>query len=126
MGLEFDFSGLTSRFDNMAKKMQNVTLDKALDAGKKPILDTMERNVLVDTSELKDNLGEIKKQGSGTARKSIIGINSEDRNVIERGYYAEYGTERQAASHWMKRSFNESKEQAKNKMIEVLKEELDL
>lgn len=126
MGLEVDFSKLSSRFDRMAKKMQNSALDKALDAGKKPVIEAMERNVLVDTSELKGNLGELKKQGSGTGRKSIIGITSEKRNVIERGYYAEYGTECQAASHWMKKSFDESKGEAKDKIINTLKEELDL
>ena len=126
MGLEIDFSGLTSRLDNMAKKMQTATLDKALDQGKKPLIEAMERNVLVDTAELKGNLGELKKEGSGINRKCIIGIDSEDRNIIERGYYAEYGTERQAASHWMKKSFDEAKGQAKDNIIKTLKEELDL
>ena len=126
MGLEFDFSALTNRLDSMAKKMQNSTLDKALDEGKKPVIEAMENNALVDTGELASSIGEIKKKGSGAGRTSVIGIDSEDRNVIERGYYAEYGTECQAAAHWMKKSFNEAKEQAKDKIIETLKEELDL
>ena len=126
MGLEVDFSKLNSRLDSMAKKMQTAALDKALDEGKKPIIEAMERNVLVDTSVLKNSLGELKKQGSGTKRTSVIGIDSEDRNVIERGYYAEYGTERQAASHWMKKSFHEAKGEAKDNIIKTLKEELDL
>lgn len=126
MGLNFDFSNLNKRLDDMAKKSQTSTLDKALDSGKEPILESMNKNVLVDTGELQGSLGEIKKTGSGRKRTSLLGINSNDRNVIERGYYAEYGTECQVASHWMKKSFIEAKEEAKTRMIQTLKEELNL
>lgn len=126
MGIEFDFSDFEKAIEDMSKKMQNKTLDKALDAGKAPVLKAMDRNVAVDTRELKGNLGEIKKQGSGAGRQSVLGVISKDRNVVERAYYDEYGTECQAARHWMKKSFTQAKDEAEKAIVEVLKEELGL
>lgn len=126
MGIEFDFSNFEKAIEDMSKKMQNKTLDKALDAGKAPVLKAMDRNVAVDTRELKGNLGEIKKQGSGAGRQSVLGVTSKDRNIVERAYYDEYGTECQSARHWMKKSFTQAKDEAEKAIVEVLKEELGL
>lgn len=124
MGMEFNFNNLEAKLDEMAKKVGNEILDAALDAGVQVFEERMEANVPIDTSELKGNLGEIKKTGSGTGRKSILGIKSNDRDIIARGYYQEYGTERMSGKHWMKKSFDEAKTKANEKIIEVLREAL--
>lgn len=122
MGLEFNFSNLESKLDDMTRKAGNELLDSALDAGVEVFEERMEANVPVDTAELKGNLGELKKTGSGTSRKSIVGIKSDDRDIVARGYYQEYGTERMTGKHWMKKSFEEAKSEANEKIIEVLRE----
>lgn len=126
MGLTFDFNQVYEKIEDMSNKMQNETLDKALEAGSKPIIKSMEQNVLVDTGLLKSDLGEIKKTGSADNRKIEIGIKSNDRKIVERGYYAEYGNECQAASHWMKKSFNNSNNEAVEEIKKTLKSELNL
>lgn len=109
MGLEINFHKVGARFEEMSKKMQRDTLDEILDEGNKPLIQEMIINSPKDTEELAKNIGEIKKQGSGLARKSIIGINSDDRSIIERAYYNEHGTTNIVGTKWMKRSFNNSK-----------------
>lgn len=124
MGLEFDFSKVEKRFNDLERKLQKEIADKALDAAEDAILNSMIKNVPVDTAELKSNLGQIKRSGSGISRKTNIGINSEDRSIIERGYYQEYGHTTLVGKHWMKKSFNESKTKANEAIIKILKEEL--
>lgn len=124
MGLEFDFSKVEKKFNDLERKFQKEIADKALDAAEEQILNSMIKNVPVDTSELKSNLGQIKRSGSGISRKTNIGINSEDRSIVERGYYQEYGHTRLVGKHWMKKSFDEAKPKANEAIIKILKEEL--
>lgn len=124
MGLTFDFKEVRNKLDELSKKATTTLADECLDAGKKPIIDTMKSEVPKATWELHDNLGELKKQGSGTGRKILIGINSEDREVIERGYYQEHGHSRMLGKKWMKRSFELAKTGANQEIIKVLREKL--
>lgn len=126
MGLKVDFSKVNRKLENLAKKAQNKVLDKALEAGSKPILKAMDKNVPIDSSELKGSLGVVKKEGSGTKRRMHLGIDSHDRGIIERGYYQEFGHSRMIGKHWMKKSFNESKSEANEEIKRVLIEELKL
>lgn len=126
MALEFDFSNLNKRLEEMATKTQTKTLDKVLDVGKEPILEEMRNNAPIDTHELQNSLDEIKRSGSGVKRISRLGIKSDDKSIQARGFYSEYGNERQVATHWMKKSFAKARGQAKEKMIQALKEELKL
>ena len=126
MGITFDFSDFDRGTEDMSKAVQNKTIDKALDAGAKPIVKYMDRNVAVDTGVTKDSLGELRKEGSGTDRKILLGVTSDDRDVVERAYYDEYGTELQVARHWLKKSFEQGKKEAEEAIIAKLKEELGL
>lgn len=124
MGLKVDFKEVRSKLEDMSKKVATNLADECLDAGEKPIIETMKNNVPVDTRELQNNLDRIKRTGTGVKRKSNIGINSNDRKVIERGYYQEHGHSRMVGKKWMKKSFELSKSEANQEIIKVLKEKL--
>lgn len=126
MGIKFDFSNVRKKLSELSKKAQNETLDLALNAGNEVVIEELKSNVPIKTGELERSLGEIKKRGSGTQRTSILGIKSSDKTVKARAYYTEKGNRRQIGTHWMKISFNKSKIEAKEKIVEVLKEELKI
>ena len=121
MSLDFDFTGLEKKLQNLSKKASRETIDEALKAGGEVLLDEMRKNVPVRTGELKSSLGEIRKSGTGVKRKSVIGINSDDRKTVERGYYQEHGTRRMIG---MKRSSQNSKKEAIQAVANSLKENL--
>lgn len=124
MSLDFDFSGLEKKLQNLSKKASRETIDDALKAGGEVLLDEMRKNVPVDTGELQNSLGEIRRSGTGLKRKAIVGINSDDRKVVERGYYQEHGTRRMIGKKWMKRSSQNSKKEAIQAVADSLKESL--
>lgn len=126
MGLKFDFKAVRTRLEDISKKAQNESLDKALKAGAKPFLKEMDFNLLdhVDTGELKASLGIVSIKGSGTERKIELGSKTEDRNIIERGYYIEYGTCCIVGSHWMKRAYISAESEGKEIMFSTLWKEL--
>ena len=124
MSLDFDFTGLEKKLQNLSKKASRETIDEALKAGGEVLLDEMRKNVPVRTGELKSSLGEIRKSGTGLKRKSVIGINSDDRKIVERGYYQEHGTRRMIGKKWMKRSSQNSKKEAIQAVANSLKENL--
>lgn len=121
MGIEFDFSKVRDKMQELSKKMANEVTDECLDEASKPIITEMRNNVPKDTRELEGSLGEIKRTGTGVNRKVTIGINSNDRKIIERGYYQEYGKTTMIGKKWMKRSFKIAKSEANKRIIEVLK-----
>ena len=104
MGLEVDFSNLNKRLSKIADKVNQKNIDKALDKGDTVLKRAMRKEVPKDTGELKRSIGEINRKGKGTKRTSTVGINSDDRDVIERGYYQEHGTKRMSGKKWMKRA----------------------
>lgn len=120
MGLKFNMEEVEQKLLNMSRNAKNEFTDKALEEGEKPILKAMDKNVPVDTGELSDSLGEIKKTGSGTKCKVELGSTSKDRKVIERAYYQEHGNSSMMGKKWMKRSFQESKDEATNKISEYI------
>ena len=64
MGLTFNLEELEDALVTLGKKVSEELIDKALDAGSKPMLKSMDKHVPVDTGELKKSLGEIKKEGN--------------------------------------------------------------
>lgn len=115
---------LQERLNNMAKKASSKEMDKVLDKGDKIILESMRETVPKDTGELHDSLGKIKRIGSGFNRTSVIGIATNDRKVIERGYYQEYGTRHMMGSNWIERGFQRAKGKAVTSMKDELKRNL--
>ena len=124
MGFDLDTSRLRQKLELMNKRMAKETLDKALEAGSQVITVAMEETVPVDTGELKSSLGKIRIEGSNLDRRILTGINSDKREVIERGYYQENGHSTMIGKKWMKRASLKSKKQAVQKMVETLQEEL--
>ena len=124
MSLDFDFKGIEKRLQTLSKKASKETIDKALEAGEEVILDEMRKNVPKDTWDLHNSLGELRKSGSGLNRKAIVGINSDNRDIIERGYYQEYGHSRMTGKKWMKAAERQSKVDAVKAVANSLSEQL--
>ena len=119
MGLKYDFSKFTDKLENIEKKIQKEICEESLNAGADVILNEMlkEENVPYKTGALKESLGKSKVKGSGNNAKINIGPQSDDRSIIERAYYQEYGTERMMGRKWMKKSYDNARDDA-NKAIE--------
>lgn len=124
MGLTVDFAEVRKKMDEMSKKLSKSLADDCLDAGEKPVIKAMKNNVPVDTAELKNNIDKIKRTGSGTKRKSNIGVNSNNRKIIERAFYQEHGHSRMMGKKWMKKSFEVAKREANQEIIKVIREKL--
>lgn len=124
MGLEVDFSKLNNKISKLANKANQKNIDKALDKGDIVLKRAMRTEVPKDTGELKRSIGEINRKGKGTKRTSTVGINSDDREVIERGYYQEHGTKRMSGKKWMKRASKNSKDKVLEVMAKSLKEDM--
>ncbi len=124
MGLEVDFSNLNNKISKLANKANQKNIDKALDKGDIVLKRAMRNEVPKDTGELKRSIGEINRKGKGTKRTSTVGINSDDREVIERGYYQEHGTKRMSGKKWMKRASKNSKEKVLEVMAKSLKADM--
>lgn len=120
MGFEFNFEELEDALIGMSKKASEQVLDRALDAGSKPVLKAMDKNVPIDTGELSDSLGEIKKDGNKANRKIHLGSTSTKRKVVERAYYQEYGNSSMLGKKWMKKSYEQSKDEAVEAIAESL------
>lgn len=73
MSMKIDFNKLYSKLDELKGKAKNENLDKCLDATKPIIQNAMNNNVPIDTGELKSNLGEINKKGTGQGRTLVMG-----------------------------------------------------
>ena len=124
MMLEFDFSELEKKLNEVSKKVGNTTLDEALKSGADVTIDAMKKTVPVDTGQLRDSLGVIKKTGSGMERKITVGITGKEREIIERGYYQEHGTRRMVGKKWMKKASENSEEDALDSIKNTLAEEI--
>lgn len=124
MGLVFNMEELEDALSGISKKVSEQILDKALDAGAKPVLKAMDKNVPIDTSALKNSLGEIKKEGSKTNRKIHLGSTSTNRDIVERAYYQEYGNSSMNGKKWMKKSYNKSKDEATDAIASSLADNL--
>lgn len=124
MGLDIDFKELRIKLDTMSKKVAKKALDTALEAGGEVLVESMKTTVPVDTGELRDSLGKIKIQGTNLDRKILTGIATEDRKIIERGYYQEYGHSRMVGKKWMKAAERQSKVDAVKALANSLSEQL--
>lgn len=123
MTIKIDFTNLYGKLDELSRKAQNETLDKALDDTKLIILMPMIDECPYDTGELSRNLGEVEKKGSGRSRTLVIGV-KKDASELEKkkAYYNHYGTRYIAGTHWMEKAFNNCKKDANNQLKKSLKE----
>lgn len=124
MGFEFDLSQLEDALVGLSKKASEPVMDKALDAGASLILKSMDKNVPFDTHELQNSLGEIKKEGNKVNRKVHLGSTSTKKDVVKRAFYQEYGNSYMNGKKWMKKSYEQSKDDAVNAIADSLAENL--
>lgn len=124
MGISVDFNKVRDKLSQISKKIQNEVLDEALEDGSKIVLKRMQKYVPKKTFDLQKSLGVVETTGKGTQRKIIIGIRSTDRDIIERGYYQEYGTKKMVGKKWMKRSFKDSAKESNEAIIKSIKNNL--
>lgn len=127
MGLEFDFSKVQRKLEEMGKKASKEVADKALIDGANEVLEEVKKEVssnVYDTGELYSSLGLGPIKGSGTNRKIEIGSQSNSRDIIERNYYQEYGNSSMMGKKHNKRAFQNSKKRANEAIKKSLKENL--
>ena len=124
MGLKFNFDELEDALSDIDKNTSQQIVDNALDTGAKPMIKSMDKNVPVDTEALKKSLGEIKKEGSKTNRKIHLGSKSSNREIVARAYYQEYGNSNMNGKKWMKKSYNQSKDESINAIGDYLAKNL--
>ena len=123
MALEFNFGDLEQKLNNLSRKASNELTDKALQAGGDIVLEEMNKNVPVDTGLLKSRL-DTKFKGSNINRKIDVGIlNNKDR-IATYGYYQEHGTRRMTGKKWMKKSWQATRESAKEEISKVVVNEI--
>lgn len=125
MGLEFDFSSVISKFEELERKVQKDISTNALNKGADIMLKAQIDNAPEDTGELKSSLDK-KNLKIGTNASIEVGINSGDEDVIRYGYYQEYGTESIVGNKWMKSAFNNSIKEASEAIKESIIKDLDL
>lgn len=123
MSIKIDFTSLYGKLDELSRKVQNETLDKALDDTKPIMLMAMVDASPFDTGELSRNLGEIEKKGTGRSRTLIMGVRKEASELEKKkAYYNHYGTIYIAGNHWMEKAFNNCKKDANEQLKKSLKE----
>lgn len=124
MGLEADFSQLTSKLEELERKVQKGISDKALQAGGKEILAAQKITVPVKTGKLRDSLIVGKISGSGAKRKILVGINPAHYETVKYGFYQEHGTRVMLGKKWMRRSWNMSRDAAQKTIAESIAQDL--
>ena len=123
MSMKIDFNKLYSKLDELKGKAKNENLDKCLDTTKPIIQNAMNNNVPIDTGELKSNLGEIDKKGTGQGRTLVMGVKREAKQIEkDKAYYNYYGTKHIVGTHWMEKAFNSCKGEANEQLKKSLKE----
>lgn len=127
MSINIDFSKVINKLEELNNKVGKEISDKALKEGGEVVLKALKNEVrtkLYDTGELHNSLDLGKISGSGENRKIQIGSQSNDRSVVERNYYNEYGTSSIIGQKHNKRAYQNSKDEAKKAIIKAIKEGL--
>ncbi|WP_270940884.1 HK97-gp10 family putative phage morphogenesis protein [Romboutsia lituseburensis] len=126
MGLEFDFSSVIAKFEELERKAQKDISTNALNKGAEILLEGQKETVPKDIGELEASLDKGKIKGAGTKAKITIGIENADEDVVRYGYYQEYGSEVMIGKKWMKEAWNKSIKQASEAIKESIVKDLDL
>jgi HK97 gp10 family phage protein len=124
MGLEFDFTQLQGKLEELDRKVQKGISDKALKAGGEIILREQRITVPKDTGALAASLIVGKISGTGAKRKVLVGINPTHYETVKYGFYQEHGTRVMLGKKWMRRSWNKGKDQAQRAIGESIAEDL--
>lgn len=128
MSLEFDLSKLSKKLSELEKKASKQIAKKTLLAGADPMEKALVDSAPMDTGELKRNIKSAKnittKKGNSTIDVGVTKKEGAAQRIIDRAYYQHYGSRSRAGTYWMDEGFRKGIEPAKEKMVEVLREEL--
>lgn len=124
MGLEFDFSAVEDKLNQLQKKAGKEITDKALRKGAIPLLAKQLSIVPRDSNDLANSLIIGKISGSGGKKKILVGINPAKYDEVKYGFYQEHGTKVMLGEKWMKRSWLASSKKAQEEMAQSLAEDL--
>ena len=127
MGFSIDFSALNKRLNSMEKKASEKVIDKALEAGAEPLIDSLKKNIndlATDTGELRDSIAVTKKYGIGLERRFRVAPGTTKKEVHDRAYYTNYGTRHIAGRHWKQKSIDESRDEVNKRIKDVVDEEI--
>lgn len=115
MGLEFDFSSVIAKFEELERKAQKEIATNALNAGADVILEGpkgQKETAPKNTGELEESLDKGQVKGTGSKAKINVGIENANEDVVRYGFYQEYGTENMIGKKWMKSAWNNSIKEA--------------
>ena len=128
MSMDFELNELTKKLKQLENKAAKKIAKPTLMAGSEELEKALSNEAPVNTGELKRNVKKAKniktKKGANTIDIGVMSSNGTPRKVIERAYYQHYGSRSRAGTYWLNEGFNKGIKPAKEKMIEVLKEEL--
>lgn len=127
MGMNFDFSKIISKFEELEKKSQNSMAENALNAGADILVEELKQEIasnVYDTGKLYESIGKSKITGSGANKKIEIGSQSNNTEIIARNFYQEHGNAYMIGKKHNKRAFDNSKKEANEKIKESLIKDL--
>lgn len=124
MAMEYDFTKIESKLNDLEKKVAKEITEKALKAGAEPVLEAQLKSVPKDTHKLEESLMIGKITGTGAKKKILIGIDPSKYEQVKYGFYQEYGTTRMNGKKWMKNAYGDSIKQASKIIIDNLVDEL--
>ncbi|MBS6025641.1 MAG: HK97 gp10 family phage protein [Paeniclostridium sordellii] len=128
MGLEFDFNSITKRISNLDKNVQKNITKKALTNAAKITKEELKKEVELkayDTGALYESIDISDVKSRGTKEFIYVGSISDNRKIVERLYYNEYGTDKMVGKKLLKNTAKRTKGEATDAIIETIQEELN-
>jgi HK97 gp10 family phage protein len=118
------FQEMINTLDNMGEVGESI-IKKALDEGAKPVLNAMRRKVYSilhrrsGDLQIKIKIGKVRKLKDGVYSQ-VIGILKGDISSVYYGKFSEYGSSHEPARPWQRPAFDESKDEAYQKIEQEL------
>lgn len=124
-----DFQKMIDTLDNMGEKGEAI-FKESLNSGAEIVLTAMKRKIYSilhrRSGELQKNIkiGKVRKSKSGTYSQ-VIGPAKGDISKAYYGKFSEYGSSHEPARPWMRPAFDESKEEAYQKIEQIISDGIE-
>ncbi|CEK34341.1 phage protein, HK97 gp10 family,Bacteriophage protein of unknown function (DUF646) [[Clostridium] sordellii] len=128
MGIEFDFNSIVKKLNNLDKNVQKNITQKALTNAAKITKEELKKEVELkayDTGALYESIDISDVKSRGTKEFIYVGSISDNRKIVERLYYNEYGTDKMVGKKLLKNTAKRTKGEATDAIIETIQEELN-
>ena len=136
MGFEIDFTKVESKLLEYSERTRGERLRRPLEAGarvmEKGIKDKIKSIPHRDTDSLLNSIKQVQYVPRGTNSYIRVGIDYNAKNsatgrpVRIYGFVLEHGSKDVAGTHWLSMAREENIKEARNKIVERLKAELNL